>query len=94
MYYFYMVQSLRKVNQIYTGSTNNLKIRIDQHNKGKVQSTRPYLPWRLVYYEAFLSEKDARIREQKFKKHGKGNIELKKRLKYSLFIKKDENEKK
>jgi len=89
-----MVQSLRKVNQIYTGSTNNLKIRIDQHNKGKVQSTRPYLPWRLVYYEAFLSEKDARIREQKFKKHGKGNIELKKRLKYSLFIKKDENEKK
>jgi putative endonuclease len=90
MYYFYIIQSLKNINQIYSGSTNNLKIRMSQHNQGKVISTKPYLPWRLVYYEAFLSEKDARIREQKFKKHGKGNIELKKRIKHSLSIKNNE----
>ena len=39
-----------------------------------------------MYYEAYLSENDARIREQKFKRHGKGNDELKKRIKYSLNI--------
>ena len=87
MYYFYMIQSINERDQIYTGSTNNLRDRLDRHNKGKVQSTKRYLPWRLVYYEVFLSEKDARIREQKFKRHGKGNAELKKRLKYSLIIK-------
>lgn len=84
MYYFYMIQSVNKPTEIYTGSTNDLKGRILQHNQGKVSSTKRYIPWRLVYYEAYLSEKDARIREQKFKRHGKSNIELKKRLKYSL----------
>jgi len=84
MYYFYLLQSIKKPNEIYTGSTNNLRLRLAEHNQGKVFSTKRYAPWRLVYYEAYLSEKDARIREQKFKRHGKRNIELKKRLKYSL----------
>jgi Tfp pilus assembly protein PilW len=55
-----------------------------QHKAGEVHSTRRYCPWRLVYYEAFETEKDARMREQKYERHGKGNHELKKRLKYSL----------
>lgn len=63
---------------------NDLIERITKHNKGKVISTKRYLPWRLVYYEAYLSEKDARAREKKFKKHGKGNNELRKRIKNSL----------
>ena len=84
MYYFYLLQSIKEPTEIYTGSTNNLKLRLSEHNQGKVNSTRRYMLWRLVYYEAYLSEKDARIREQKFKRHGKGNDELKKRLKYSL----------
>lgn len=84
MYYFYLLQSIKKSNEIYTGSTNNLKVRLNDHNKGKIFSTRRYLPWRLVYYEAYVSERDARLREQRSKKHGKGNQELKKRLKNSL----------
>ncbi|MBU2579066.1 GIY-YIG nuclease family protein [Patescibacteria group bacterium] len=84
MYYFYLLQSTAKPKEIYTGSTNDLKYRINEHNQGKVFSTKRYFPWKLIYYEAYLSEKDARLREQKFKKHGKGNQELKKRLKNSL----------
>ena len=57
---------------------------MEEHNQGNVISTRRYLPWRIVYYEAYVSEADAREREQKFKRHGKGNDELKKRLKRSL----------
>ena len=84
MYYFYIIQSIKKLNEIYSGSTTDLKKRFEEHNRGEVISTRRYLPWRLAYYEAYASEKDAREREQKFKKHGKGNDELKKRIKRSL----------
>lgn len=84
MYYFYLIQSIRKPDVIYSGSTDNLKKRIEGHNQGNVVSTRRYLPWRIVYYEAYISEADAREREQKFKRHGKGNDELKKRIKRSL----------
>ncbi len=86
MHYFYLLQSIKKITEIYTGSTNNLKSRFNEHNQGKVFSTKRYTPWRLVYYEAYASEKDARLREQKFKRHGKGNQELKKRLENSLKI--------
>ena len=86
MYYFYLLQSLNRPNEIYTGSTVDLKKRLKEHNQGKTESSRRYKPWKLVYYEAYLSENDARIREQKFKRHGKGNDELKKRIKYSLNI--------
>jgi len=84
MHYFYLIQSIKKPDTIYSGSTNNLEKRIEEHNQGKAFSTKRYLPWRLVYYEAYVSEADAREREQKFKRHGKGNHELKKRIKRSL----------
>ena len=84
MYYFYLIQSIEKSGIIYSGSTNDLKKRFEEHNQGRVVSTKRYLPWRLVYYEAYLSEEDAREREQKFKRHGKGNDELKKRIRPSL----------
>ncbi len=66
------------VQIIYSGSTNDIKKRLEDHNHGMVVSAKRYLLWRLVYYEAYTSEEDAREREQKFKRHGKGNDELKK----------------
>ena len=49
------------------------------HNTGKVYSTKGK-HWKLVYYEAFADEHDARTREQKLKYHANGIIQLKKRL--------------
>lgn len=84
MYYFYLIQSIKKPDVIYSGSTNDLRERIKEHNRGRVTSTKRYLPWKLVYYEAYASGEDAREREQRFKRHGKGNDELKKRIRRSL----------
>jgi putative endonuclease len=79
MYYVYLLKS-EKNNRIYIGSTNNLKKRIKEHNKGKVFSTKYYLPWRLIYYEAYDKESLARLREKRLKYNGNALRELKKRL--------------
>lgn len=52
---------------------------MSEHNTGKTRYTRSGKPWKLVYYEAFLSKKDA-LREELFLKSGKGR----ERIKYLL----------
>ncbi len=81
MFYFYVLQNNK--NKLYFGSTKNLKKRLLEHNSEKVVSTKGY-KWRLVYYEAYLSEVDARNREQKIKQHGQAKRWLKERIKNSL----------
>ena len=82
MYYVYLVKS--ENNKLYVGSTNNLRRRLKEHREGKVFSTRSFSDIQLIYYEAFKSEKDARLREKQLKHYGKAYQELKKRLKNSL----------
>jgi len=41
------------------------------HNRGKALFTSRGIPWRLIYYEAFMEKKDA-LREEEFLKTGKG----------------------
>lgn len=85
MYYFYILQS--KLNkEIYMGSTNNLKRRVIEHNKGLELSTKKYKPWELIYYEAFLFEDLARQREQKLKQHGNTKRHLFKRIGFKHII--------
>jgi putative endonuclease len=79
MFYVYLLKSLL-CNQFYTGSTNDLKKRMKDHNLGKVFSTKKYMPWKLLYYEAYLFEKLARIREQKLKHHGNALRQVKQRI--------------
>ncbi len=70
MYYAYVLKS--EVNGcFYKGSTQNIEIRIVQHNAGLVSYTKRYLPWRLVYFEVFEFRSEAMARE-KFFKTGKG----------------------
>jgi putative endonuclease len=80
MYFVYLLSSKIKSNQIYIGSTNNLVRRLKQHNKGEVFSTKPYSPWKLVYYEAYQNEELAKLREKRLKHHGNAIRELKKRI--------------
>ena len=70
MYYVYVLLS-EKDGRFYTGSTNDLKRRLDEHNARKVESTKRRKPFLLVYYEACIDEKDARQRE-KYLKSGMG----------------------
>ncbi|PSO47238.1 MAG: excinuclease ABC subunit C, partial [Parcubacteria group bacterium SW_4_46_8] len=55
MYYVYTLQL--KNGQIYTGRTNNLKRRLKDHKKGKVESTRSRVD-KLVHYEAYRAKAD------------------------------------
>ena len=75
MFYIYILQS-RENKKLYRGLTADLKKRLREHNEGKARSTKNYLPWDLIYYEAFVSKKDAR-REELFLKSGKGRERLK-----------------
>lgn len=56
---------------MYIGFTNNLKKRLTEHASGKVESTKNRLPVKLIHYEYFIIEKDAKARE-KFLKSGYG----------------------
>lgn len=75
MHYVYILKS--SINgDLYKGSTADLRNRICEHNSSKVRSTKSGVPWTLVYYEAFVSKKDAR-REELFLKTGKGRERIK-----------------
>ncbi|OGH24601.1 MAG: excinuclease ABC subunit C [Candidatus Levybacteria bacterium RIFCSPLOWO2_01_FULL_39_24] len=84
MKYVYVIQSL-KSNYWYTGLTNDLRKRFNQHNEGKSTWTKPRGPWELIYYEACLDGDDAKARE-KYLKSGMGKRYLKNRLKRFLSL--------
>ena len=48
---------------------------MEYHNSGKVKSTKPYLPLRLIFYEAYLTKSDAKRRE-KYLKTNRGRTTL------------------
>lgn len=75
MYYVYILQST-VTGKLYKGSTEDLKERFNNHNRGKVSSTKKGKPWKLIYYEAFMNKTDA-LREEKFLKSGKGRERIK-----------------
>jgi len=53
----------------YTGSTSNLEIRLEQHQKGEgAQFTRRNLPVELVYFEEFNRIDEVFYREKQIQK--------------------------
>jgi putative endonuclease len=82
-FYVYVLQS-KHSGVLYIGYTRNLVQRVKEHNLGLTISTKPYIPWRLIYYEACLNQNDAKRRE-KYLKTSKGGRLLKRRLKEYLY---------
>jgi len=83
MYYVYVLRS-EKDKGLYIGYTKDLKARLTEHNAGLCVSTRGRRPFHLVYYEAYSSESDARVRERRLKKFKNSYKELIKRIGNSL----------
>ena len=81
-YYVYTLLSL-KDNKFYCGFTINLKNRLQQHARGEVKSTKDRRPLKLVHYEYFINEEDAKAREV-FLKSGFGRNQLTQSLKRTL----------
>ena len=64
--YVYVLQSdLDK--KFYTGITQDLMKRIEEHNSGISKATKTRVPFKLVYYEFCLNHKDAMKRERYLK---------------------------
>jgi putative endonuclease len=82
MFYVYVLQSEVDGN-FYVGFTRDLKLRFEQHQKGKVPSTKSRRPLKLIYYEACLNQVDA-LRREKYLKTYHGKMYIKKRLKSYL----------
>jgi len=61
-YYVYILQS-QIDHSLYIGYTSNLKERLREHNDGKSLATKPFRPYKLIFYEAFLNKGDAKNKE-------------------------------
>ena len=88
MFYVYILHS-KKDHKLYTGYTPDLKKRIKSHFNGYVRATKYRRPLKLIYYEAFVKEADAKRREL-YLKGGNGKKELNILLK-EYFIKNEWN---
>ena len=82
MYYVYILIRQRD-GKLYTGFSANLKRRMQEHKQKKTQTTARMGGISLIYYEAFISEKDARKRE-KYLKTTQGKRTLKIMLKHTF----------
>ena len=78
MYYVYILYS-PKSKDFYYGFTKDLRKRLVEHNGEKSKATKPFIPWRLVYYSAFEEERLAKDFE-KYLKTGSGKAFAYKRL--------------
>lgn len=85
MFYVYLIESLERGN-LYVGYTQDLVKRLKEHNQGLNFSTKPYKPWKCVYYEACVNIDDAKRRE-KYLKTSQGSRLLKSRLKEYFYLK-------
>ena len=62
MFYVYILLLSNK--NLYKGSAGNLSVRIGEHKRGKVKSTKHYQPVRLIHYEGYILKSDAQRRER------------------------------
>ena len=77
MFYVYVLKN-PKTGALYYGFTSNLKQRFATH-----QEMPKHAGWKLVYYEAYLNELDARDRERMLKQYGAARGHLKQRIAHS-----------
>ncbi|MCJ7778124.1 MAG: GIY-YIG nuclease family protein [Sedimentisphaerales bacterium] len=77
-YYVYVLRSEKDGNH-YVGYTNDIKRRLEEHNCGKVPSTKSRNPLKLIYWEGCLNQKDA-TRREKYLKTAWGKRYIKNRL--------------
>jgi putative endonuclease len=70
IFYVYILETISKNNRkrFYTGYTNNLKRRLDEHNQGTgAKFCRGKKVIRLKYFESFTERKEAMRRELEIK---------------------------
>ena len=77
-FYNYVIKSL-KDGKFYIGLTSDLNKRMNDHKKGKVDSTKYRRPFLLVYYEVSFNYESA-VHREKYLKTTYGHRYLRNRL--------------
>jgi putative endonuclease len=71
MKYVYLIQSINLPTQYYSGITDKIEGRLEDHNIGKSVHTNKFKPWKLLVYMAFADEKTA-FAFERYLKSGSG----------------------
>ncbi len=82
-YYMYILKST-KDGKLYFGYSGNLRQRLKEHNAGLVQSTKLRRLLKLIYFEGYASEEEARHREHNLKLHARALRQLLNRIDKSV----------
>ena len=73
MYCTYILFS-QKVKKFYTGQTEDLSRRLEEHNRVKTAFLASGRPWKLIYCEEFKTRAEAVNLEKFIKKRGAGRF--------------------
>ena len=65
-YCVYIIYS-EKLDRYYVGYSENITIRLEQHNKGLSAFTAKVSDWKIVYQKSFPTRQQAHQREKKIK---------------------------
>jgi len=71
MFLTYILLS-EKTRRYYTGSTEDLKNRLLEHNSGETKSIRSGIPWKVIHVEHFETRSEAVRKEKQVKARGAG----------------------
>ena len=66
MFFVYAIQS-EKYDRVYIGQTDCLERRLEEHNAGRVPSTKSGRTWVLLRFQEFNTRSDARWFERQLK---------------------------
>ena len=81
-YFVYLIGCYKHSKLItYVGYTNNLSKRINLHNEGRGAKFTKGRIWKLMYYEKYMTKKEAILRECYIKKNRKFRNLIKKKFK-------------
>jgi len=75
MFTIYILYSL-KLPRTYVGYSSDVERRLKEHNYGKVNATKKFRPWKIIYTEKVNSKTEAKKLEKYWKSGaGRRNIE-------------------
>ncbi|MGE0642859.1 MAG: GIY-YIG nuclease family protein [Nitrospira sp.] len=75
IYYLYILLN-EAGTRTYTGVSDDIEKRLKEHNEGKVTSSRPYRPYKVIYTQAFTTLRETR-QEERYYKSATGRRRLK-----------------
>lgn len=79
MFFVYILQSIQVSGRFYVGTTDNVPLRLKEHNAGNVSHTAKFKPWTVKNYFAF-NDREKAVAFEKYLKTGSGRAFAKRHL--------------